>query len=309
MLTLILADDHPVMRRGLRNLIESSIECEVLAEASDGKTALMLTERMHPDLLITDISMPELNGLEITRRISEAGLSTRVIILSMHTDQVLVREALLAGAAAYVSKEALADNFIGTIRQVAIGRPVQEFMHPAPAPEMVPPVRLGENLIDVTTRTITRGTQIENLTPTEARLLNELLRASGQTLTYEILLRRVWGESYGPDNRHLLYEQIRTLRRKLGDDTRQPQLLRTQPGEGYALVTPEPVEQSPRANLTERERGIARLVAQGHTNRAIADQLGISERTVETYLRRIFPKINVSSRAALASWATRSGLG
>jgi DNA-binding NarL/FixJ family response regulator len=309
MLTLILADDHPVMRRGLRNLIESAIECEVLAEASDGKTALMLTERMHPDLLITDISMPELSGLEITRRISEAGLPTRVIILSMHTDEMLVREALLAGAAAYVSKEALADNFIGTIRQVAIGRPVQEFMHPAPAAELVAPVRLGENLIDVTTRTITRGTQVENLTPTEARLLNELLRASGQTLSYEILLRRVWGESYGPDNRSLLYEQIRTLRRKLGDDTRQPQLLRTQPGEGYALVTPEPVEQSPKANLTERERGITRLVAQGHTNRAIADQLGISERTVETYLRRIFPKVNVSSRAALASWATRSGLG
>src|SRR5688572_2245621 len=104
-LTIVLADDHAVVRQGLRKLLESELDCHVLGEASDGWEAFKLVERLKPVVLIADMVMPGLSGLDLTRRVRQSGVETRVVILSMHADESYVREALRAGALAYVLKE------------------------------------------------------------------------------------------------------------------------------------------------------------------------------------------------------------
>ncbi|GAB4111609.1 MAG: hypothetical protein Fur005_07440 [Roseiflexaceae bacterium] len=308
-LTIILADDHQLVRRALRGLLEATIPCEVVGEASDGRMALSLIEHYRPQLLISDLSMPGLNGVELTRRIRASGLPIRILILSMHGEEEYIRDALLAGADAYVRKEALAEDFIRTVRDLAQNQPVAEFAKSLPNQSPTTSLRYGRVTIQLAERQIVRDSVAETLTPTEVRVLNELLRTVGEVLTYDTLLRRVWGECYGSESRYLVYEQIRSLRRKLGDDPRKGTILKTVAGAGYLLVAPDQHENAESlAGLTEREHEIAILVAQGMTNRAIADRLGINVRTVETYLRRIFPKIGVSTRTALAAWAIRSGI-
>ncbi|HEX5689858.1 MAG TPA: response regulator transcription factor, partial [Roseiflexaceae bacterium] len=109
MLKIVLADDHHVVRQGLRILLESVMMCKVVGEASDGREAVTIVERLKPDVLVVDMLMPDLNGLEVIRRVQEDGNTrTRIVVLSMHADEGYVREALRAGAHAYVLKEARA---------------------------------------------------------------------------------------------------------------------------------------------------------------------------------------------------------
>lgn len=103
---ILLAEDHTLVRAGIRALLESLESVEVVAEAADGREALRLAKVHHPDILLMDITMKELNGLEAAARLSKEHSATRIIILSMHADQIYVRQALQAGARGYLLKGA-----------------------------------------------------------------------------------------------------------------------------------------------------------------------------------------------------------
>jgi len=121
-LTIVLADDHHVVRSGLRVLLENEMNCTVVGEAGNGPEALAMVERLQPDLLIADLIMPGLSGLEVARQARIVSPNTRIVILSMHADESYVREALRAGVTAYVLKETLSTEFLYAIQQAAQGR-------------------------------------------------------------------------------------------------------------------------------------------------------------------------------------------
>src|SRR5437868_15352594 len=103
-ITILLADDHPIVRRGLRALFETERDCAVVGETGDGLEAVKLSECLHPDVLLVDILMPGLNGLDVTRQVRQHCPHTRVAVLSVSGDQPYVLQALLNGASAYVLK-------------------------------------------------------------------------------------------------------------------------------------------------------------------------------------------------------------
>jgi len=121
-ITVVLADDHHIVRKGLRTLLEAEGEFAVIGEEADGLKVVELVERLRPDLLLLDVQMPGLNGLEITRQIVQRALKTRVIILSMHANETYVREALRYGAHGYVLKDASPSEMVEAVREVSAGR-------------------------------------------------------------------------------------------------------------------------------------------------------------------------------------------
>jgi two-component system response regulator NreC len=120
--TIVLADDHHVVRQGLRTLLESESDFRVIGEAGDGLEAVQLVERLQPDVLVLDLMMPSLNGLEVTRRVGQRSPQTRIVILSMHSSEAYVLEALRHGAAGYVIKASSAADLIKAVREVTAGR-------------------------------------------------------------------------------------------------------------------------------------------------------------------------------------------
>jgi DNA-binding NarL/FixJ family response regulator len=120
-LRILLAEDHRLVRAGLRALLESGPGFEVVGEAASGHEALPLIAQLHPDVVLMDISMPGLNGLEATRRVVHAHPRTRVVMLSMHADEEYVRQALLAGAAGYLLKDAETGELEVALRAVVRG--------------------------------------------------------------------------------------------------------------------------------------------------------------------------------------------
>jgi two-component system, NarL family, response regulator NreC len=120
--TVVLADDHHILRQGLRALLETEEEFAVIGEEADGLKVVDLIDRLRPDVLMLDVMMPGLNGLEITRQIAQRGFKTRVVILSMHANETYVREALRNGAAGYVLKDANPAEMLQAVREVSAGR-------------------------------------------------------------------------------------------------------------------------------------------------------------------------------------------
>jgi DNA-binding NarL/FixJ family response regulator len=118
---ILLADDHSVVRRGFKLILDSQDDMEVVGEAANGREAVQLAEQLQPDLVVMDVSMPELNGIEATRRIAEVSTRTRVLALSMHKDSVYVREILRAGAKGYLLKDAADHDLLSAIRAVSRG--------------------------------------------------------------------------------------------------------------------------------------------------------------------------------------------
>jgi two-component system, NarL family, response regulator NreC len=121
-ITIVLADDHNIVRQGFRSLLENQEGFAVIAEASDGLETVKVTCDLKPDVLVVDLMMPCLNGLEVTRRIGKLSPATRAIILSMYMDEPYVIEALQSGAWAYVLKESNISDLVKAIREVAGGR-------------------------------------------------------------------------------------------------------------------------------------------------------------------------------------------
>jgi DNA-binding NarL/FixJ family response regulator len=120
--TIVLADDHQMMRQGLRMVLEAQEHFQVVAEAGNGLDTITLVERFHPCVLIVDVMMPGLNGLEVTRQVRQRVSRTRVIVLSMYSNEAYVLEALRHGAAGYVLKEAHADELVHAVHEVVAGR-------------------------------------------------------------------------------------------------------------------------------------------------------------------------------------------
>src|SRR5579883_2418731 len=107
---LVLADDHAVLRAGLRALLEDEADLSVVGEAGTGAEAVALVERKQPDVVVMDLDMPELDGLEATRRIAAAGLPTRVLVLTMHEEENSILEVLEAGGSGYVLKRSRSEE-------------------------------------------------------------------------------------------------------------------------------------------------------------------------------------------------------
>jgi two-component system, NarL family, response regulator NreC len=127
-LRVLLADDHGIVRRGMRALLESEPGVIVVGEAADGLDALKMAEELRPDLLILDIGMPRLNGIDVAARAQKLQPPPRVIVLSMHADESYVLRALDAGASAYLLKDATDEDLIPALRAVVRGK---RFFSPA----------------------------------------------------------------------------------------------------------------------------------------------------------------------------------
>jgi DNA-binding NarL/FixJ family response regulator len=120
--TLVLAEDHHVVRQGLRALLQAEPDLTIVGEAGDGLEAVRLVERLEPDVLVLDLILPGLNGLEVTRQVSQRSPRTRVVILSMHAAEAYVLEALRNGAAGYVLKDASAADLVRAVKEAVAGR-------------------------------------------------------------------------------------------------------------------------------------------------------------------------------------------
>lgn len=120
--TIVLADDHRIVRQGLRVLLSAETDFQVIGEADDGREALELVKRLNPDVLVLDLMMPGLNGLEVARQLNKGASRVGVVVLSMHDDEGFVLEALANGVSAYVLKDSNSSDLVQAVREVAVGR-------------------------------------------------------------------------------------------------------------------------------------------------------------------------------------------
>ena len=125
---ILLVDDHAVVRQGFKMILDAQSDMEIVGEAANGREAVELAAQLRPDIVVMDVAMPELNGIEATRRVIAADPHIRVIALSMHKDSVYVREILRAGARGYLLKDSGADDLVKAIRAVAGG---ESYLSPA----------------------------------------------------------------------------------------------------------------------------------------------------------------------------------
>ena len=207
---VFLVDDHTVVRQGLRRILESDDEIEIVGEAGDGRTALELVQKLRPHVVVMDVAMPELNGIEATRQILKRVEGTKVLVLSMHGDDVYVRQALKAGARGYLLKDSEDLDLIKAVKAIRGGG---SFFSP-PVSKVVLSGYLGD---------------------------------------------KVEGD---------------------GDD-------------GVA-------------RLTDREREVLQLIAEGKTNKDVAFALTVSVNTVETHRKHIMEKLDLHNTAELVRFAIRT---
>lgn len=167
-ITVVLADDHHVVRTGLRALLAAEPDVSVVGEAADGIETVELVERLRPKILVADLMMPTLNGLEVTRQVLRRCPDTRVVILSMYSNEAYVLEALKIGAAGYVLKGATAADLLTAVREAAAGR---HYLSPPLSEQAVAAYRERAN--------ITEGSAHDTLTTREREVLH--LAAEGWT--------------------------------------------------------------------------------------------------------------------------------
>ena len=166
-LRILLAEDHTLVRAGIRALLESLEGVEVVGEASDGREALQLAASLHPDILLMDITMKGLNGLEAAARLAKERSATRVIILSMHADQVYVRQALQAGSTGYLLKGADVAELELALKAVMRG---DTYLSPSISKDLVGNLLAGKTPV---------SNPLDELTPRQREILQ--LVAEGRT--------------------------------------------------------------------------------------------------------------------------------
>ncbi|HEV2521397.1 MAG TPA: response regulator transcription factor [Candidatus Acidoferrales bacterium] len=209
---ILLADDHIVMRTGLRALLERQPNLEIVGESENGRNAVDLAASLRPDVVVMDVGMPVLNGIEATKLIVTEHATTAVIILSMHSDESYVMRALKAGARGYLLKDSAPADLLSAIQAVSQNK---SFFSPK--------------------------------------------------------VSRILAEDY-----------VRVLKQKGAVDS-------------YDL-------------LTDREREILQLLAEGKANKEVATSLNISPYTVETHRKHILEKLNLHNPAELILYAVRKGI-
>jgi DNA-binding NarL/FixJ family response regulator len=177
MTRILLADDHGVVRQGLRAVLARDASFEVIGESGDGREAVRLAEALQPHVVIMDISMPELNGLEASKQIIKANPRTQIIILSMHSDETYLIRALQAGVKGYLLKESAEEDLIRAVRMVAQGKP---FFSPA-----VTSALLADYMRDMQQRNLQDSYDL--LTEREKEVLQLLAEGKSNTETATVL--------------------------------------------------------------------------------------------------------------------------
>jgi len=163
---VLIADDHPLMRRGLRLSVEEDPGLKVVGEASDGEAALSLIKKLRPHVALLDIEMPKLDGLGVVREMVKSGLKTEVIFLTFHSNQDLFRTAMDLGCKGYILKDSAVQEVVAGIHAVASGRP---YISSAITTDLLQ----RQNQVDA------KSSQMSHLTPTELRIMR--LIAVGKT--------------------------------------------------------------------------------------------------------------------------------
>lgn len=226
---ILVVDDEPRYVRAIQINLEAS-GYEVLA-TRDGQTAIELAASEEPDLILLDIRMPGLDGYEVCRRIREFSAVPIIMLTALAEDADKVK-GLDIGADDYVTKPFSADELLARVRAILRRVELSEQQNPHPT------FQAGDLLVDFTRQRVFACGQETNLTPTEYRLLCELVRQAGRVLVPEYLLEKVWGMGYEGENR-LLWQAVHRLRRKIERDPRNPQYIQTRPGIGYIFALPE----------------------------------------------------------------------
>lgn len=161
-ITVLLADDHAVLRAGLRMLLENQPDMTVIGEAGDGAMALRLTRELAPRVLLLDVSMPGMDGLQALRAIRAAAPECRVLLLTMHEEEAILRQALQAGAAGFVLKKSAENELLAAIRAVARG---EAFVDPGMTKVMI------EGYLGLPPASDAAEPEVESLTPREIEVL------------------------------------------------------------------------------------------------------------------------------------------
>jgi DNA-binding NarL/FixJ family response regulator len=154
-LKVLLVDDHALVRRGFRRMLEDEPSIQVVGEASDGLEAVESAEKLQPDVIVMDCALPQINGIEASRRILAARPETKILMLSMHSEDTLIRQALETGAKGYVLKNAMDLDLVSAIKNVAEGKMVLD-----------PQINRGGSL---------KGERDTGLTPRELEILQHIV--------------------------------------------------------------------------------------------------------------------------------------
>ena len=154
-LKVLLVDDHALVRRGFRRMLEDEPSFQVVGEASDGLEAVQLAEQLRPEVIVMDCALPQINGIEASRRILTKQPGTAILMLSMHSEDTLIRQALEAGAKGYVLKNAMNLDLVSAIKKVAEGKTVLD-----------PQIMRSGNL---------KGERDAGLTPRELEILQHIV--------------------------------------------------------------------------------------------------------------------------------------
>ncbi|WP_353861298.1 response regulator transcription factor [Azospirillum formosense] len=225
-LRVLVVDDEPPIRRFLRTTL--STQGYDIAEAEDGAGALEAVRRRPPDLLVLDLGLPGIGGLEVIRRLRADGVATPIIVLSSRADEAGKVEALDLGADDYVTKPFGMDELLARIRAALRHRLQQQGERPL--------FRSGDLAVDLVRRIVTvRGAEVK-LSPREYDLLRLLVAHAGKVLTHRFILKEVWGAD--TDVQYLrIY--IRQLRQKIEAEPERPSHILTETGVGYRLRAPD----------------------------------------------------------------------
>ena len=221
-LRVLVVDDE----RSIRRLLTTSLGAHgfTVLEAANGSEALVAVAEHRPDVILLDLGLPDIDGLEVTRRLRE-WTGTPIIILSVREQEADKVAALDAGADDYMSKPFGIGELLARIRVS---------MRHIATDEHEPVIHLGNLTMDFTQRKVRDGEVEIQLTPTEYDLLRVLVKSAGKIMTHRQLLHQVWGSGYETET-HLLRVNISNLRRKIESDPTQPHYLLTEAGVGYRI--------------------------------------------------------------------------
>jgi two-component system KDP operon response regulator KdpE len=220
-LRVLVVDDERSIRRFLKASLGSQF---VILEATNGEEALTAVATEHPDIILLDLGLPDMDGVEVTRRLRE-WTQIPIIIVSVREQEKDKIAALDAGADDYLTKPFGVGELMARLR-VALRRSTQV--------DIVPVFTTGHLVVDLNQREVRVNEQLLALTPTEYDLLRTLVKHAGKVLTHDQLLRAVWGTAYESET-HMLQVNISNLRRKIEPDPTRPSYIVTEPGVGYRL--------------------------------------------------------------------------